>query len=209
MSKTVAITGDPGKCSGDPHTGGMRSSSDDGRDNTTRPERGPQGAGGDAYSRCSARRGGKTVGGWHRLRAAQTWLLPGGMVGSALILAVSRKALYQTDRCLMLEAGLGKTRSPEFAVNMLSLVRVQRGDGSRAGPWRRRGSLRCSATWFPCRQASLPVVNPWRNPVGSCCPVARGAVIKRVLGAALRFSQLTAEASVDTGFEDAELSKLA
>ena len=26
---------------------------------------------------------------------------------------------------------------------------VQRGDGSRAGPWRRRGILRCSATWFP------------------------------------------------------------
>ena len=36
-----------------------------------------------------------------------------------------------------------------LAVNMLSLVRVQRGDGSRAGPWQRRGILRCSATWFP------------------------------------------------------------
>ena len=84
----------------------MRPISVDGRDNTTRLERGPQGTGGDGAAGGFARSGGLPIGGWHRRRAEQTRYLIGGMAGSALTSTMLRKAPYRTVRCLMLRAGL-------------------------------------------------------------------------------------------------------
>ena len=84
----------------------MRPISVDGRDNTTRLERGPQGSGGDGAAGGYAHRGGLPIGGWHRRRAEQTRYLFGGMAGSALTSTMLRKAPYRTVRCLMLRAGL-------------------------------------------------------------------------------------------------------
>ena len=84
----------------------MRPISVDGRDNTTRLERGPQGTGGDGAAGGFARSGGLPIGGRHRRRAEQTRYLIGGMAGSALTSTMLRKAPYRTVRCLMLRAGL-------------------------------------------------------------------------------------------------------
>ena len=74
----------------------MRPISVDGRDNTTRLERGPQGSGGDGAAGGYAHRGGLPIGGWHRRRAEQTRYLFGGMAGSALTSTMLRKAPYRT-----------------------------------------------------------------------------------------------------------------
>ena len=84
----------------------MRPPSVDGRDNTTRLERGPQGSGGDGAAGGYAHRGGLPISGWHRRRAEQTRYLFGGMAGSALTSTMLRKAPYRTVRCLMLRAGV-------------------------------------------------------------------------------------------------------
>ena len=72
-----------------------------------------------------------------------------------------------------------------FAVNVLSQARVRRGDGSRAGPGERAAGCVAARHGFGA-QAILPVVNPWRPPVGSRCQIARGVVVKARLGAAFR-----------------------
>ena len=94
MSKTVSITGCAGKMKRRSPDWPMRPTSGDGRDNITRQERGPQGSGGDAAADGSARRGGISIGGWHRRRAEQTRYPIGGMAGSALTSTMLRKAPY-------------------------------------------------------------------------------------------------------------------
>ena len=82
----------------------MRPRSVDGRDNTTRSERGPLGSGGDVVVGSFAHGGEATPGALHRRRAEQTQWVIGGMAGSALTSAPPRKALYRTERCPTLEA---------------------------------------------------------------------------------------------------------
>ncbi len=77
-----------------------------------------------------------------------------------------------------------------FAVNMLSLVRVQREDGSRAGPWRRRSNFRCNATWYPCA-GKLAGRQPLAKSGWLLLPCCARRCSQARLGAAFRVSQLT------------------
>ena len=81
-------------------------------------------------------------------------------------------------------------RGQVFAVNMLSLVRVQRGDGCRAGLWRRRNILRCSATWYPCA-GKLAGRQPLAKSGWLLLPYCARRCNQARLGAALRVSQFT------------------
>ena len=92
----------------------MRSPSDEGRNNITRPERGPLGTGGDAAAGGPHTEADELHCQWRSLRTEQTQCLFGGMAGSALTSTDMRKAPLQTARCLLLEAVPGKTRRTEF-----------------------------------------------------------------------------------------------
>ena len=93
-------------------------------------------------------------------------------------------------------------------MNMLSLVRVQRRDGSRAGPWRRRGSLRCSATWFP-GAGKLAGRQPLAKSGWLLVALLRAALWSGAPGRCLQRVPVDAKASVATGFEDAKVARLA
>ena len=73
---------------------------------------------------------------------------------------------------------------------MLSLVLVQCGDRSRAGPWRRRRGLCWCATWFPC--AGRPA---GRQPLAKSgwllSPYCADRCCQARLGAAFKLSRLT------------------
>ena len=106
MSRTAPITGGCREVAGSPPDWRMRSASEEVRDNTTRTERGPLGAGGDDAGREPHTGAALPVRSRGRRRAEQTREPSGGMAGSALTPAVLRKAPCRTERCLQLEAVL-------------------------------------------------------------------------------------------------------
>ena len=133
----------------------MRSLSDDGQDNITGLERGPQGSGGVVETRSSAHRGGSISRMRQRLRTEQTRVAVRRMAGSALTLAFPRKAPIRTVRCLMLEAVPGKTRRTVF----------------RGGGWKR-------GLWRNCDPSLQPKGQGWKPSAYGCarqCPTRQKA----------------------------------
>jgi hypothetical protein len=96
----------------------MRSPSEEGWDNTTHPERGPLGPGGPV-NRSRARplrRGTLAVAAGPKVGVNEVRLCAavGDRTGRPRRTRFLRKAPHRTERCLVLEAVLGKTRCTEF-----------------------------------------------------------------------------------------------
>ena len=141
-------------------------------------------------------------------------VLEDGLASNAPHIGKLRESNSQTSytsRRAVLKGGVAASAAlaaPTFAVNMLSLVRVKGGDRSRAGPWRRRGSLRWCATWFPCA-GKLAGRQPLAKSGWLLLPCCARRCDQGAFGRCLEVVPVDAKASVDTGFEDAELAKLA